>query len=373
MLLCVLSFITASPACRRRVIDDDAAPPDAGETLEPQAPPPAAPPCLRAPGSFAELASRLRPNVVTIFGSNDSHADPSSALPLTAFGQANTSGATIEETTTKALGTGFLLDTDALIVTSHRVVDGGGPFSVRLSDGRRVAAELRGADPDPDVAVLTLEEAVHEALSLSDTARLRPGDWISIIADPFGGEATVTAGVLRFSAATSDPGSAPTILRRFLGVDASIDAANRGGLVVDATGRLVGLAVSAPRAGSSVGLVLPAQQLRRTVSQLAQHGQPARTWIGLWVRPLGAARAAELGVEPPRGMLVTRLASGGPAEEAGLEVDDVIVELGGRPVVSAADLGAIATGSSSEQPLTVLVIREGRPRSLRLRPAPMPQ
>ncbi len=260
-----------------------------------------------------------------------------------------------------------------MVITSSRVIGGASKIRVKLHDRARHRATLRGTDPDLDLALLMLEEPISDALPLSDTSNLRPGDWVAILANSFGHETSVTAGVVRFSAASTlqPPPHRPS--RRFIGVDATIDAANWGGPVVDAGGRLVGLAAAAPNAGSRVGLVVPAAQLRRSVDQLAQYGRPARTWIGLWVRPLDQAQAQVLGITPPRGLLVTGVAPGGPAQEAGVEPRDVILEFSGQPVDTAADLGALAAQVAPDQSITLLVLRDGRNRTLRLRPAPMPQ
>lgn len=335
----------------------------------------AAPPCLTAPGSFSEIAARLTPNVVTILGEDEdltSSSGPAAALPL--VWPTSTVPATAgSESEATPLGSGFLLGADAVVITSIQVVGRSSPLLVRLHDGREVSATLRGTDPDLDLAILTLEEAVEDAMQLHDSSRLSPGDWITVLSNSFGTETTVTAGVVRFTVAPADQSPPHLLLRHFLGVDATIDAANWGGLVVDTGGRLVGLAIAAPRVGSEIGVVLPSAMLRRNVNQLTRHGHPGRTWIGLWVRPLERDQAVALGIDPPRGLLVTRVAPTGPAQEAGVESDDIILELSGEPVSSASALGAFAARVEPGQSVPMVVLRDGRPRTLRLRPAPMPQ
>jgi S1-C subfamily serine protease len=377
-LVTLLTVGLASSSCRLKADDSGDADVTDGTPAAPTITPTpvsASPPCLTAPGSFAEIASRLSPNIVTILGTADEErgsSGPSVALPLV-WPSSSSQATTGAESEATFLGTGFLLRADAVVITSHHVVGSTSPLTVLLHDDQIVSATIRGADPDLDLAILSLEEPVDDAMTLSNCSRISPGDWIAVLSNPFGSETTVTAGVVRFTTAPEDQLPSHHLLRRFLGVDATIDAANWGGLVVDTGGRVVGLAIAASRAGSEVGVVLPAPTLRRHVDQLVRHGHPGRTWIGLWVRPLERDQAVALGIDPPSGLLVTRVAPTGPAQEAGVESDDIILEVSGQAVSSASALGAIAARVDAGQSVPMVVLRDGRPRTLRLRPAPMPQ
>lgn len=382
-----LLLASVAPACRLKQAEPgDGGLPEVGEAaVRPDhagararlpGPAPEAAPCAQAPGSFADVASRLAPNVVALHGSgdlSDPGAGPGAALPLPLSPPAGAEADRDAGTAEALLGTGFLLAADALVVTSARVVSRATELSVELNDGRRLGATLRGVDPALDLAVLSLEEAGAAALPLADASRLRPGDWVAVLSAALGSGPSVTAGVVRF---TADPAPSPlpsSPLGRFLGVDAAIDAANWGGPVVDAGGRLVGLATAAPQAGSRIGLVVPAPLLRRSATQLVELGHPGRSWVGLWVRPLDRDRAAELGVTPPRGLLVTRVAPGSPAQEAGLVADDVVIELAGAPVGSPAELATLADRVEPGEAAPLEIVRAGRTLTLRLHPAPMPQ
>jgi S1-C subfamily serine protease len=342
----------------------------------PPAPAREAPPFAQAPGSFADVASRLAPNVVALRGPSDPTAPgagPGEALPLPLSPPSGVGAGQDAGPGEALLGTGFLLAGDAVVVTSARVVSRATELTAELDDGRRLAATLRGADPALDLAVLSLDEAVPAALPLADASRLRAGDWVAVLSRALGAGTSVTAGVVRF---TADPALTPlptSPLGRLLGVDAAVDAANWGGPVVDAGGRLVGLATAAPQAGSRIGLVVPAPNLRRSVTQLVELGRPGRSWVGLWVRPLDGERAAELGVTPPRGLLVSRVAPGSPAQEAGLVAGDVVLELAGTPVGSPAELATLADRVAPGESAPLAIVRAGRLQTLRLRPAPMPQ
>lgn len=372
-----ISSIAIAAGCRRkpRQPSDAGSEPDSLPSPTAKAPlAPVSPPCVKAPGSFSELASRLSTNLVTVLAVVDgSSSDPNTALPLAPSPESTDSpqaSATKLELT--PVSTGVILGAGDQVVTSAEALGRASTVAVSLSDGRRIPARVRGNDPELDVALLVLEQEVPDALELTDSTNLRPGDWVAVLSSAFGRGPSVTAGVLRFSSAHPDDHPQHPLLDRFLGVDATIDAANWGGPVVDPGGRLVGLAAAAPRVGSRVGLVVPAEQLRRTIAQIARHGHPARVWLGLWVRPLDTDRARDLGVDPPRGLLVSRVAPGGPAQEAGIEPDDVILELAGEPVSTPSDLGVLAARAPRGQPLPLVIFRERQRRTLRLRPAQMP-
>jgi len=337
---------------------------------------PAPPPCARVPGSFAEVASRLAPSLVTLLGPEGADASPQSAFPLMPSGSSLSPlpAARSDDEVRVPLGTGFVVDGQRLVVTSSEVAGDAPVLWVRLADGRTVEATPRGVDPDLDLAVLSLESPLREGVAMTDAARVRPGNWVAVLGDPFGTGVTVTAGVVR--ALPSPPSEEEDQERpggRFLSVDAAVDAANRGGPVVDAAARLVGMAVTSSSTASRMSLVLPASELRRASAGLVERGQATRAWIGLWVRSIDGERARELEVEPPRGLLVTRIVGGGPADVAGVRPDDVIVEFSGEPVSTPARLGALAARAAADQEVPVEIVRDGRRQTLRIRPAAMPQ
>lgn len=372
-------FVALAPtACRRRVSPVQDASPDAvvserpGQGTAPAAPPP----CARVPGSFAEVTARLSPALVTLLGPEGSTTAPGDALPLApgaASGEPPPAPPAGGEEPRVPLGAGFVVDGERLVVTSAEVAGDAPGLVVRLADGRQVDATLRGVDPELDLAVLVLDEPIHQAVAMTECARLRPGDWVAVLADPFGAGATVTVGVVRSMPVGDEANEAVGPAGQFIAVDAAVDAANRGGAVVDAAARLVGMAVTAPGGGSRMSLVLPAGELRRAAAELLEHGESPRAWIGLWVRPLEPDAARELGLSPPRGLLATRIVEGGPADLAGIRAGDVVVEFSGEPVATPSRLGLLASRAPAGQPVPIVVFREGRHEELQLRPASMPQ
>jgi serine protease Do len=312
----------------------------------------------------------MAPNLVTILVTTREGPGPEAALPLFVSPAAPTT--TVARPELESLGTGFFLDTGETLVSSYHVVGEIPHMTVRLADGSLVQATLRGTSLDADLAVFRVDRPPHGAVQLVDSARLRPGDWLALLADPFGSGVSVTAGVVRFLPAPEDA-RAPRAFSRFIGADLTVDAANQGGMVTDAGGRLVGLAASTTTAGSRVGLVLPVADLRQEIARLDGPDRASRSWIGLWVRVLVADDARDLGLDPPRGLLVTRIVPGGPADDAGILPRDAVLEFSGEPVTTPAAFAALASRADVSQAIPVVIWRDGRPRTVRLRPAPMPQ
>ena len=258
------------------------------------------------------------------------------------------------------------MDGQRLVVTSARVAGDAPSLTVRFADGRTVEATVRGLDPDLDLALLSLEQPLRETLTLSDAARPRPGDWVAVLANPFGADATVTVGVVRAVSEGSD-GEPRGPFAPFLALDATVDAASWGGAVVDSSGRLVGMAVAGSAPATRVGLVLPTGELRRAAAAIHERGGPSRVWLGLWVRPLEEQAGGD------RSLVVTSIVAGGPADNAGIRPGDVLLEFAGEPVASPSRLAALASRVPVDQDVPFVLQRDGTRLSHHIRPAAMPQ
>jgi serine protease Do len=262
------------------------------------------------------------------------------------------------------------------MVTSHHVIAAASKVQAQFADGQQRPTTLRAIDPDLDLAILTLDERFSGAVEWTDARRLRPGDWLAVVSRPFAQQLGVTVGVLRFTppASTNDDadveGPRPP---RFAGLDAAVDETNWGSPVIDVSGRLAGLAVATPGVSSRMGLLLPIDELRRRTTSLLDEGQRPRNWLGLWVRPVTTEDAQRLGLEPSRGLLVSRLVPAGPAQEAGLQPDDVLLQFSGQPVDSPVSLSHLTTRLTPGAMVPIQLWRDGATRSLNLRLAPMPQ
>jgi S1-C subfamily serine protease len=364
MLALSTLLVCGAQACRRKAPTTDAGPSgvpvrDSGSHApdRPRA-------ATEGHTSLAELASRLGPRLVTLVGAGEPTGGPLAALPAepsaTPWSGAPTDG------NEAALGAGFVIDGQRLVVTSARVAGDAPSLTVRLGSGEVTTATVHGVDAEVDLAVLTLDRAARSTEPLPDCTRVRAGDAVAVIADPFGQGPTVTTGVVRSPRAPLRGGDLQPGL---LALDAVVDAANWGGAVVDPSGCLVGMAVSSDP-GSRVGLALPARELRRIAAALLEERGVSTAWIGLWVRSVEPARD---GSATSGGLVVTRVVPDGPAAAAGILPDDVIVEFAGEPTSSPGELAALTAASRPGEEIPVSVARGGRLVALRVLPATTPR
>ncbi|MCU0756208.1 MAG: Do family serine endopeptidase [Xanthomonadales bacterium] len=268
-----------------------------------------------------------------------------------------------QERVDRSLGSGVIVDASrGLVLTNSHVVNGADEISVTLHDGRTLKAELVGADPATDVAVIRVPAERLTALALADSDRLRVGDFVVAIGNPFGLGQTVTSGIV---SALGRSGIGGLGYQNFIQTDASINPGNSGGALVNLRGELVGIntAILSPSGGNvGIGFAIPASLSRTIMEQLLANGEVLRGNLGVRAQDLDARLKRALGLpEALRGALVTQVVPDSPAEAAGVRSGDVITEIGGRPVTSAADLANSEGLLPLNQRLDLKLMREGKP------------
>ena len=253
----------------------------------------------------------------------------------------------------QSLGSGVIVDADAgYVLTNNHVIDGADDIAVTLADGREYAAELVGADRDTDLAVIRIEADDLSALPLFDAERLRVGDFVVAVGNPFGLGQTVTSGIV---SALGRSGLRGLEYQNFIQTDASINPGNSGGALIDLRGRLIGIntAIFTPSGGNvGIGFAIPASTAEYVMEQLLVHGEVRRGSLGIEVQDLDARLREALSVDVSSGAVITRLREGSPAAEAGLRAGDVIVRIDDRRVRGAQALrgieGMLAVGREAE-------------------------
>ncbi|HSP19897.1 MAG TPA: trypsin-like peptidase domain-containing protein, partial [Myxococcaceae bacterium] len=235
-------------------------------------------------------------------------------------------------------GSGFIVDRTGLVVTNNHVVEGGSAISVRLADGRRFDAELVGRDAPTDLALVRLRSPPQDLpiAALGDSDRLRVGDWLLAIGNPFGLSTSVSLGIL--SATARDLGAGP--FDEFLQTDAAINPGNSGGPLFDLQGQVVGVntAIVNNSSGGRIGFAIPSALVRALLPQLERTGGVDRGALGVYLQDLTPDLATALELQGRHGAVVNGFVPGSAARSAGVSVDDVIVSVEGRPVESARAL-----------------------------------
>lgn len=264
-------------------------------------------------------------------------------------------------------GSGVIVDADkGYILTNHHVVDGASEIAVTLKDRRRFTAELVGSDKATDIALLMVDASNLTALRLGDPSRLRVGDSVVAIGNPFGLGQTVTSGIV---SALSRSGLNVEGYEDFIQTDASINPGNSGGALVTADGQLVGIntAIIAPAGGNvGIGFAVPIDMASAVMTQLIEHGEVRRGRIGVSIQDLTPDLAEALGIDASFGAVVASVEDGSPAEQAGIQAGDIIVAVDGREISGSADLRNRIGLSPAGSRVEIDYLRDGAKRTATL-------
>jgi serine protease Do len=266
---------------------------------------------------------------------------------------------------TQGRGSGFIINKDGYILTNNHVVDGASEVDVKLSDGRAFTAKVVGQDSQTDIALLKVDGAGDlPVLPLGDSAALEIGEPVMAIGNPFGLEQTVTTGIV--SATGRVIGGGP--YDDFIQTDASINPGNSGGPLINARGEVVGMnSAIFSRTGGSIGIgfAVPINMAKFVAPQLADKGRVERGRLGVTIQPLSPSLAKAFGLARPDGhALVSSVAEGSPAAQAGVKHGDVIVEYDGHRIARPADLARMVAATPVGKKVTIKVVRDGKEMSL---------
>ena len=273
---------------------------------------------------------------------------------------------------TQSAGSGVVIDAAAgYIVTNAHVVKNADEISIGVSDGRTLEAALIGIDPEVDLALLQVPAEDLIDIDYADSARLRVGDFVVAIGNPFGLNQTVTSGII---SALGRSGLGIEGYEDFIQTDASINPGNSGGALVDLHGRLVGIntAIFAPSGGNiGIGFAIPANMVSAVAAQLIAKGEINRGFVGAIVQPLNRELAKAFGVISgegvPQGVVVVDVQGGSSAEQAGLEPGDVITQMRGNSIVNVADFSAQTAVMFIGDEVDVRYVRQGEKRQTMMR------
>jgi Do/DeqQ family serine protease len=268
------------------------------------------------------------------------------------------------ERPTQNLGSGVIVDAEqGLLLTNAHVIERADEITVTLRDGRRFDAEIIGADRETDVALLRIPAENLTALQFGDSERLRVGDFVVAIGNPFGLGQTVTSGIV---SALGRTGLGAEGFQDFIQTDASINPGNSGGPLVNLRGEVIGIntAILAP-AGVNIGIgfAIPINMARAVMEQLIEFGEVRRGRLGVVIQDLTPDLAEALGIDAIDGVLIAQVMPGSPAEDAGLQAGDVVTHVNDRPVRTSAELRNTIGLMRVGQTATVRFLRNGEPMS----------
>jgi serine protease Do len=259
-----------------------------------------------------------------------------------------------------SLGSGFIIDPSGVVVTNNHVIADADEITVILDDGTKLKAEVTGRDKKTDIALLKVKsDKPLKAVKFGDSDKLRLGEWVIAIGNPFSLGGTVTAGIV--SARNRDIQSGP--YDNYIQTDAAINRGNSGGPLFNLDGEVIGVntAIISPSGGSiGIGFAVPSKTVVAVIDQLKQYGETRRGWLGVRIQQVTDDIAESLSIKPARGALVAGIADNGPAKPAGIEPGDVIVKFDGKDIHKMGDLPRIVADTPVGKEVDVQVIRKGK-------------
>lgn len=257
----------------------------------------------------------------------------------------------------KGLGSGFVISKDGYIVTNNHVIQKANDITVILNDKKQHPAKVIGADPKTDIALIKIEaDELLPAVPLGDSDRLREGEAVIAIGNPFGLSETVTAGIV--SAKGRVIGAGP--YDDFIQTDASINPGNSGGPLLNYYGEVVGINTAIISSGQGIGFAVPINMAKDILLQLKDKGKVTRGWLGVSIQEITPEIAKSFGLKEAAGALVSDVLPDGPAEKAGFKRGDVITELNGKAIKDYHDLPRMVAAVPPGEKATFKVLRDGK-------------
>ncbi|MDD5170828.1 MAG: DegQ family serine endoprotease [Syntrophales bacterium] len=323
-----------------------------------------------APASLADLVEKLSPSVVNI--STTQTVKPNSGsqgnLPFRFFGndefmQRFFGGMPEREFKQRSLGSGFIISKDGYIVTNNHVVAKADKIKVKLANGKEYNADIKGRDPNTDLALIKIEANGNlPAVNFGDSDKLRVGDWVFAIGNPYGLEHTVTAGIV--SAKGRALGSGP--YDNFIQTDASINPGNSGGPLFNLDGEVVGINTAIVAQAQGIGFSVPANMANIILTDLKTKGSVTRGWLGISIQDITDDMAENLKLNDKKGALVNQVFEGDPADRAGIKTGDIIISINDHFVQDTHDLLRTVAALPVGKQVEVKILREGSEQKLSL-------
>ena len=333
---------------------------------------------LAAP-AHADLATRRTPIVqvvqkvspaVVFIGTEQYVATPYGS-PMEQFFNQFFGGGQESVQAVQSLGSGVIIDSSGLIVTNDHVIHGASAIHVVLADGRKMDADVIGSDADNDVAVLKVHaKRPLPTARLGTSSDLMIGETVVAIGSPFGLAKTVTAGVV--SAVGRSFRAKDRIYNDFIQTDAAINPGNSGGPLLNLDGDVIGINTAIFASAQGIGFAIPADKVRRIVTELTQFGKVRPAWVGIETQPITPDIAQQLHWDRTYGVVVSRVDSGSPAAKAGVVPGDIVSQVGGTPVSDPEDFSARLRGYPAHTTVTLQLFRDGRLQEVEVSPVEFP-
>jgi serine protease Do len=335
----------------------------------------------QGPPSFADLAERVNHAVVNI--STTQVLKESPMQPFTGpnspfrdffgddfFRRFFGDGAPQGQMKTHALGSGFVIDSDGLILTNNHVVEKADEIKIKTDDGKEYDAKVVARDPKTDIALIRVNAGgdFPKPALLGDSGAIRVGDWVMASGNPFGLGHTITSGII--SAKGRVIGAGP--YDDFLQTDAAINPGNSGGPLFNMNGEVVGVNTAIVAQGQGIGFAIPINLVKEILPQL-KSGKVTRGWLGVMIQDITPELAESFGIKQTKGVLIGDVVPDGPADKAGLKRGDIVTAFNGKDLDNAHTLSRHVASTSPNTQVTMQIVRDGKNKDIKVTIGTMPE
>ncbi len=282
------------------------------------------------------------------------------------FGNAFGNADRTRERKQASLGSGVIINSEGYILTNNHVVKDADEIKIKLSDGREFKGKVIGTDQKTDIAVIKINADHLPVLKMGDSDRLKVGQRVFAIGNPFGLNQTVTSGIV---SATGRDNMGITDYEDFIQTDAPINPGNSGGALVNIRGELIGIntaIVSTSGGYQGIGFAIPSDMVKTVMESLIKNGKVVRGWLGVSAQPLTPEMAKQFGIKEQGGALVGDVVQGSPAEKAGLKRGDVIIKYNGNQVNDPAQLKNMTASTPVGKEVLLDIVREGKTKQVKV-------
>ncbi len=334
----------------------------------------------KGPESLSGLAENVMDAVVNISASTNGNKETPRTLPLPQLPPGSPledffndllgprgENAPKSSPRSDSLGSGFVIDPSGIVVTNNHVIGDADDITVVFNDGKKLKAEIIGKDEKVDIAVLRVKpEQPLKAVPFGDSDKLKIGDWVMAIGNPFGLGGSVSAGIVSARNRDIDDQS----YGQYIQTDAAINKGNSGGPLFNMNGEVIGIntAILSPTGGSvGIGFAVPSSMAAPVVAQLREFGETRRGWLGVRIQPIDEQIAESLGLGEQRGALIAGVDENGPSKSAGIEAGDVVISFDGKPVKDSRDLPRLVGQTAVGKEVDVVVLRKGKEQTVKVK------
>jgi len=326
----------------------------------------------RTPSSFADLAEKVKPAVVNISTTKTLRGggsrSPFGGSPFDRYFGDDFFDRFFGDTPRRefkqqSLGSGFILSADGYIFTNNHVVEQSDKILVKLSDGREYDAKIIGRDAKTDIALIKIKPNENlPIVEIGDSDKLRVGEWVMAIGNPFGLEQTVTVGIV--SAKGRVIGAGP--YDNFIQTDASINPGNSGGPLFNMEGKVIGINTAIVAQGQGIGFAIPIAMAKSILPDLKAKGKVTRGWMGISVQDISEDMAKSLQLKDRRGAMITEAFKNNPADRAGLKAGDIVTDINGKKIKDTHELLLAIAGFHVGEKINIKVLRDGKELSFQV-------